>query len=893
MRNLSFNIETLTLTPLEMGRFLTGLTAALCLLAILAGAALGGDSNDTPRTNLPAVDETVSGGGQWATARAYRRAGEEIGAGLQEFLAGPMAGIDEVIFAARQPGAGGHWYENFGYYAHDENQKLFRAMGQLCRLNIRTGKLRILLDDKQGSVRDPQVHYDGGKILFSYRKGGSDYFHLYEISIDGSGLKQLTDGPYDDIEPTYLSDGGIMFCSSRCKRWVNCWYSQVAILYRCDADGANITPISANIEQDNTPWPLPDGRVLYQRWEYVDRSRVAFHHLWTCNPDGTGQMVYYGNMHPETLMIDAKPIPARPSTGGPARPSIGGPASDNKVVAVFSPGHGRAEHAGDITIVTPKSGPDDLGSARKITQNPEYRDPWAFSEDCFLVAKGPSLLVMNAQGQAEEVFRLPLALVKAKVELHEPRPLVRRDPEKLIPHRVAPAALTGRLILTDVYSGRRMEGVKRGDISKLLVMETLPKPVNYSGKMPPISFGGTFTLVRILGTVPVEPDGSAYMELPAMRSLLFVALDENNNSVKRMHSFLTVMPGETTSCLGCHEQRTRAPANLGAGSVAALRRPPDKTTPISGIPDVFDYPRDIQPILDKYCLECHDYDKRSGGVILTGDRGPIYSHSYYTLTARNLQVSDGRDRMRTNLPPRSVGAVASPLMKKIDGSHHDVKLSAHEQDTIRYWIEAGAPYPGTYAALDTGMIGGFPLSQLDTSDRAWPSSIAAAEAIERRCLSCHDRSLPLPRFLSDDLDLVLSNPDFNDVRIKMSRHIMFNLTRPDKSLVLLAPLSPHSGGYGLCAEHDSKAGESRPAAVFADTNDPDYQKILAMCADGSDYLDRNRRFDMPGFRPTPQYVREMRRFGIIADNVAENAAIDAYQADGAYWQSLWYRPPGD
>jgi hypothetical protein len=842
MRNLSFNVKTLTLT------------AGLCLLAIFADSALGGDSNDAALPRL-----------------------------LQKFLAGPMADIDEVIFAARQPGAGGHWYENFGYYAHDENQKLFRAMGQLCRLNIRTGKLRILLDDKQGSVRDPQVHYDAKRILFSYRKGGSDYFHLYEISIDGSGLRQLTDGPYDDIEPTYLSDGGIMFCSSRCKRWVNCWYSQVAILYRCDADGANISPISANIEQDNTPWPLPDGRLLYQRWEYVDRSRVAFHHLWTCNPDGTGQMVYYGNMHPETLMIDAKPIPARPSTGGPA--------SDNKVVAVFSPGHGKAEHAGDITIVTPKSGPDDLGSARRITQNPEYRDPWAFSEDCFLVAKGPSLLVMNAVGQAEEVFRLPPALVKAKVELHEPRPLVRRAPEKLIPHRTAPAALTGRLILTDVYSGRRMEGVKRGDIAKLLVMETLPKPVNYSGKMPPISFGGTFTLVRILGTVPVEPDGSAYMELPAMRSLFFVALNENNNSVKRMHSFLTVMPGETTSCLGCHEQRTRAPANLGGGSAAALRHPPDKATPISGIPEVFDYPRDIQPILDKYCLECHDYDKRSGGVILTGDRGPIYSHSYYTLTVRNLQVSDGRDRMRTNLPPRSVGTSASPLMKKIDGSHHDVKLTVHEQDMTRYWIEAGAPYPGTYAALDTGMIGGFPLSQLDTSDRAWPSSIAAAEAIERRCLSCHDKSLPVPRFLSDDLDLVLSNPDFNDVRIKMSRHIMFNLTRPEKSLILLAPLSCSSGGYGLCAEQDGKAGESMPAAVFADTNDPDYQKILAMCADGSDYLDRNRRFDMPGFRPTPQYVREMRRFGIIADNVAENAAIDAYQADVAYWQSLWYRPP--
>ncbi len=833
MRNLNFNRRTLSLT------------VTLCAVVIFGGTAFGADSKDP---TLPGL--------------------------LKKSLSGPMADVDEVIFAARQPGAGSHWYENFGYYAQDENRKVFREMGRLCRLNIRTGKLRVLLDDNRGSVRDPQVHYDAGKVVFSYRNGGCDYFHLYEINIDGSALTRLTDGPYDDIEPTYLSDGGIMFCSSRCRRWVNCWYTQVAVLYRCDADGANVTPISANIEHDNTPWPLPDGRVLYQRWEYVDRSRVAFQHLWTTNPDGTGQMVYYGNMHPGTLMIDAKPIPG----------------TDNKVVAVFSPGHGKAEHTGNIAVVTPKSGPDDLGSARTITQKPEYRDPWAFSEDCFLVAKGPSLLVMNAQGRTEEIFRLAPELVKAKVHLHEPRPLARRRREKLIPHRVAPKTASGKLILTDVYAGRRMEGVEPGDITRLLVLETLPKPVNYSGKMPPISFGGTYTLVRVLGSVPVEPDGSAYMELPALRPLFFVALDKNNNSVKRMHSFLTVMPGETTSCLGCHEQRTRAPVNVGSTSTAALKRPVRKITPIPGIPEVFDYPRDIQPILDKHCLECHDYDKRKGDVILTGDRGPIYSHSYYTLTVRNQQVIDGRDAKRTNLPPRAVGTSASALMKKLNGSHHRVKLTAGEQDMIRYWIEAGVPYPGTYAALGTGMIGGFPKSQLETSDRRWPSSIAAAEAIQRRCLGCHDKSLPVPRYISDNLDLVLSNPSFDDVRCKMSRHIMFNLTRPEKSLILLAPLSRRSGGYGLCTKQRKKGGKPRRVTVFADTNDPDYQKILAMCTDGADYLEKIKRFDMPGFRPTAEYVREMRRYGIIADNVTAAAAIDVYRTDKAYWRSLWYRP---
>ena len=249
-------------------------------------------------------------------------------------------GVEEIIFASRQPGAGGHWYENFGYYAQDQNKKAYRGRGRLYRLNITGGELTVLLDDPDGSIRDPQVHYDGEKILFSYRPGGMEHFHLYEINIDGSRLRQLTSGPYDDIVPTYLPNGQIMFCSGRGDRWVPCWYSQVAILYICDGDGANIRPISANIEHDNTPWPLPDGRVIYERWEYVDRSRVAFHHLWTANPDGTGQMVFYGNLHPGTLMIDAKPIPD----------------SDNEVLVVFSPEHGRKEHEGAITIVTAKPG---------------------------------------------------------------------------------------------------------------------------------------------------------------------------------------------------------------------------------------------------------------------------------------------------------------------------------------------------------------------------------------------------------------------------------------------------------------------------------------------------------------------------------------------------------
>ena len=191
--------------------------------------------------------------------------------------------IEEVIFSVRQH-KGPHWYENMGYAITDVNDKAYGSRGYLCKLNLGTGVVTRLVEDPLGAVRDPQVHYDGDKILFSYRKGGTDYFHLYEINTDGSGLKQLTDGPFDDIEPTYVPDGGIIFCSTRAKRWVPCWYTHVATLHRCNGDGSNIHMLSSNIEQDNTPWMLPDGRIMYTRWEYVDRSREAFHHLWVMNP---------------------------------------------------------------------------------------------------------------------------------------------------------------------------------------------------------------------------------------------------------------------------------------------------------------------------------------------------------------------------------------------------------------------------------------------------------------------------------------------------------------------------------------------------------------------------------------------------------------------------------
>ncbi|MBI5821484.1 MAG: hypothetical protein HZA88_21155 [Verrucomicrobia bacterium] len=797
-------------------------------------------------------------------------AAAEPGPMLRAFLGSPAADFHEIVFAERISGRD-HWYGNFGNYCEDSaipkrlgfkyEDGVWWAYGEgarLCGLDLRTGKRRVLLEDARGGIRDPQVHYDGRKILFSYRKGGEHAYHLYEINTDGSGLRQLTAGPDDDFEPTYLPDGGIMFCSSRCKRVVPCWRTRVAVLYRCEADGSGVRAISSNGEQENTPWMLPDGRVLYMRWEYVDRNQLAFHHLWTVNPDGTGVMVYFGNENPGGVIIDAKPIPG-----------------SGKVVASFSPGHGVAEHMGRIVAIDPSAGPDEAKSVQPI--GPEkrlFRDPYPLSTEWFLVADHAGIYLMDARGKTE-LIHAPAA--GSKLGLHEPCPLRPHAREAVIPSRVDVTQATGRLVLEDIYEGRNMAGVRRGEIKKLLVLEQLPKPVNFSGGQEPLTIGGTFLLERVLGTVPVEADGSAAMELPALRSLMFVALDEHDRSVKRMQSFVTLQPGETTSCVGCHDSRTRAPHSRPPAM--AVNRPPSRIEPIAGVPDVFDFPRDIQPILDRHCVQCHQPERREGGVELTGDRTPLYSVSYWALVKRGL-FADGRNAYG-NRPPRSVGSGGSPLLGLMDGSHHGARVSAREQTMVRLWIESGATYPGTYAALGCGM---YPVQ--------FP-----AEVVTRRCGSCHVetvkpypgmKKLPHFRFGPKPAQPLIGDASEITFIRRMAYYkygeagphqSLCNLSRPDASLLLRAPLARETGGLGLCR-----------GPVFRDTGDPDYRALRDAIVDAAGRLATGRRFDMAGFQPNEHYVREMQRYGVLPKTVAAAQAIDFYATDQAYWRSFWHQP---
>ena len=779
-------------------------------------------------------------------------------------------GIDQVIFASRLKYDDPHWYANIGYYCDDENKKAYSGNGKpdesmLYVLNVADGRVRILLDGKGGSIRDPRLHYDGRTVLFSYRRPNSDYYNLYEMQIDGTGFRRITDAPFDDYEATYLPDDDIVFVSTRSKRWVGCWMTQVGTLFRCDRNGRNIRPLSVNLEHDNTPAVLPDGRILYTRWEYVDRSQVGYHQLWTMNPDGTNVAAYFGNQAHYPLYIEPAPIPGT-----------------DKLLLINSPGHGRSDHRGHVCTIEAKYGPDDMRGYHRITQGPEwkapYNDPAPIGADHFLVASFKQLLLGTHSGELT-----PVLAYKGEANVHEPIPVMPRPRERVITERGNESEPMGRVVLADVYTGRSMEGIERGQIKELLVLEALPKPVNFSGGMDLTSWLGTFMLERVLGTVPVAPDGSAYFEVPAGRPVLFVALDADGMSVKRMQSFTNVMPGETLGCVGCHEQRAQSPASsAGPNTLIALKREPSRIKPFDGLPDVIDFREHVQPVLSEHCVSCHNFQDRAGRVSLTDDLGYCWSIAYYTLLATN-QVADGRNGFG-NQKPRTIGSSASELMRKIDGSHYDVTLKPDQWRTVWMWLESGAPYAGTYAALRNE-------EDQKRDNMTWV--VFATPGMNQRCRTCHKpegEAPPLPLGMKEEKrkslvkelgmaphERIVQKDDF-----RFSGHVLLNMSRPELSPLLLGPLPKAAGGWGTC-----------PSALTG-KDDIAYKILLTAIEKQKKRLEQVPRFGTPEFKPNRQYVREMKKFGVLPDDFdLDRYPINVFETDQKYWRQFWYRPQSE
>ncbi|MFW6303591.1 MAG: hypothetical protein ACOC2L_03125, partial [Candidatus Sumerlaeota bacterium] len=317
-------------------------------------------------------------------------------------------------------------------------------------------------------------------------------------------------------------------------------------------------------------------------------------------------------------------------------------------------------------------------------------------------------------------------------------------------------------------------------------------------------------------------------------------------------SFVSLVPGETTSCIGCHENRTMAPPKMDVAMVPALKKGPAQLEPLEGVPEIIDYVRDVQPIWDKNCVKCHNYEKYAGKLSLTGDRSPSFTHSYLNIEWAGL-VSHGAQGAG-NKAPYSIGAVESKLYQTIDKPHHGVGLSETEKKIVWAWIESSVGWAGTYGVLGT-----------------WNPRVKVPEKVmKERCGDCHKPGELHQRWRTGRNRL-------------MDRR--FNLSHPEKSLALLAPLSKEAGGLGLCQQREAKQfseEQAGPAKVFTTKDDPGYQALLEAIKPGADTATRLPAYYQDGFKPNRSYIDEMQRFGVLPQD-ADPAKIDLHKTDEKYY----------
>jgi len=519
------------------------------------------------------------------------------------------------------------------------------------------GTVRTLLDDPKGMIRDPDVSWDGKRVLFAHKKDRSkDDFHLYEMTVADGKVRQLTDGlGYADYEGAYLPSGDIVFNSSRCVQTVDCFHPTVSNLYTCDKDGKYLRRLSFDQVHTNYPTVTPDGRVIYTRWDYSDRGQIYPQGLFQMYPDGTGQMDLYGNnsYFPTTIM-HARGIPGT-----------------TKIVAVFSGHHTRQR--GKLGILDPSRGRQEAEGAQLIApvretkavkvdkygqDGDQFQYPWALDERTFLVTYKPDRSKRHfAVYWMAEDGRRELLVCDDRISCNQSIPLAPRVKPGVMASPVDYRARTGVYYLQNIYEGPGLAGVPRGTVKKLRVVEITYRPVDIGrngnrgpagGAMsstPPSIGGGAWDPKVVHGSATVYEDGSACFIVPARTPVYFQAIDANGHAVQTMRSWSTLQPGEALSCVGCHESKNTAPPVRSI--TTAMRVGPKPLTPFYGPARGFSFRREIQPILDKHCIRCHD-DR-------AGVAGPPL-----VATASHAHADDAVNALHDRRDPRSSADLKTP-----------------------------------------------------------------------------------------------------------------------------------------------------------------------------------------------------------------------------------------
>ncbi|MFA6564071.1 MAG: hypothetical protein WCV00_19370 [Verrucomicrobiia bacterium] len=592
-----------------------------------------------------------------------------------------------------------------------------------------------------GSFISPDVSFDGKQIAFAYvecrgERGHREHtdasrghwdegrsYHVFKANADGSRLEQLTDGTWNEFDPCFMPSGRIAFVSERRGGYLRCGrICPTYTLHDMAADGSDIRCLSPHETNEWHPSVAHDGLIVWTRWDYVDRHGVVAHMPWTTTPDGRDPRAVHGNYsfrakRPD-MELDVRAIPGSP-----------------KFIATAAPHHGQS--FGSLIVVDPRAKDDDvMGPVKRLTSEiafPEsqggtinYGEAWPLSEDYHLcvydaaagthasggpVGKGNyGIYLVDSFGNKELIYRDPA------IGCHNPMPLAPRPRPPVISEPAEPVVAgkpaEGTMAVLDVYNSLKPwpAGTK---IKALRVYQVLPQTLGSQALPHSTGVQIPFTLSvnvarKVLGTVPVEADGSAYFTVPAGKELFFQALDADGLAVQSMRSATHVQPGEKRTCHGCHEPKTHAPI-ASKGQPLAMRRAPSRLQPDVDGTNPFSYPRLVQPVLNKNCVGCHqknpDKAPRLDAELVQIKQNRwwtdgTYFASYVSLTEKygfyDYGGHDFGDERAYRTIPGQFGARASKLYPMLVKGHHDVKLSPEELHRIAVWLDSTSPFYGVY-----------------------------------------------------------------------------------------------------------------------------------------------------------------------------------------------------
>jgi hypothetical protein len=635
--------------------------------------------------------------------------------------ANPLVSGQAIVFTARPPYAAAYHAIDTLAQVGEATDGQYRPGGVLKLFDPQSGRTKTLVEAPLGMVRSPCVHFSGQRILFSMRRTPKENLHLFEIHADGSGLRQLTTAAgVSDFDPIYLPDDSIVFSSTREPKFNMCSQDIGANLFRMERDGANIHQITKSTLFENQAALAPDGRIIYSRWEYVDRNYGDAHGFWSVNPDGTNQALVWGNNKADPAAV----YYPRTIPGG------------DRLLCILSTHH--YHMCGALAIIDPRIDTDRKASVlrtwpaeikRTLTDDdafncdrlagihPKYEDPWPLSDKCFLCSRqtgqGPMGIYLIDTFGHEVLLHAEapgcFGAMPLRASPRPPMPAARRDFTDQ----------QGLMYVYDVYAGTHMQGVKRGAVKKLRIVESPEKRGWTNGKWNGQGFQAPgmnwhdFTAKRIIGSVPVEPDGSAYFTVPSDRFLYFQLLDEDDMMIQSMRSGTVVQAGEKIGCVGCHDRRLSAPP-VGRPVPLALGRAPSKPQPWYDQGRIFSYMAEVQPVFDKNCVSCHDFGKPAAEkLVLAGDRDPFFNASYTQLQRKHYIAAIGAGPAGIQ-PPYSWGSHASKIVAVLRAGHkHDgiqVALDKESMARLTTWIDLNAPYyPTYYSAYPDNIAGRCPL----------------------------------------------------------------------------------------------------------------------------------------------------------------------------------------